>query len=355
MRSLAFLWQYEKRYLWIRIAQHLLFWALSFFVIIRFSAKSSELSFIDYLYTGIFHISILIAVYVNLYILIPRFVRKEKYLWYIPAVLLLMAAATQFNIWTFDKGIDLLFPNTYFFISYYYFGELYPVMLAYVAITSLLKLSKGWFAYIAVEQRLSLLEKEKTEAELAALKTQIHPHFLFNSLQSVYSLSLKQDKRTPEVVIKLADLMRYFLYETQQDRVPLEKEIQNLENYLSLQRLRVGGQARIDFEQLGKADGYTVAPLLLLPFVENSFKHGIKGTTGEAYIDIKMRIDNSRLLFEVKNNKGQVDQVPLDYDGGVGLNNVKQRLELQYPDQHHLNIEDQEDYFRIELSIPLSI
>lgn len=318
-----------------RWLHHLLFWALSFFVLARFFAYESTLSAVDWIYTLLFHLSVWLAVYPNLLWLIPTFLRVGKYISYALLLSLALLAAVGFNFLTFNYLSDLLFPG-YYFIAYYGFLEILEFMVVYVAITSLLKLSKGWFRYLEAQRQFDGLKREKLDAELAALKSQVNPHFLFNSLNNLYSLALDQDSRTPAIILRLSDMMRYLLYESNVPAVPLSKEVEHLRNYVEMQRLRVGNKADIHFEINGETYSKMVAPLLFLPLVENGFKHGIKGETAGAFIRICLDAGPGQLIFKVENNKGTVDEVEKDAARGVGLQNLRRRLELLYPGQHQL-------------------
>lgn len=332
---------------------HLLFWALSFYVLAKFFAYDEELAPVDWIYTFLFHLSIWAAVYPNLLWLIPRFLRTGKYLAYGLLLTGFALLAVGFNFLIFNDLADKIFSG-YFFISYYGFWEILQFIAVYLGLTSLLKLSKGWFRYLRSERRLEQLEREKVDAELSALRSQVNPHFLFNSLNNLYSLALDDDRRTPGLILRLSSMMRYLLYETNVPMVPLEKEIEHLQNFVEMQRLRVGEQADIQFSVHGKTEGVEVAPLLFLPLVENGFKHGVKGETAGAFIHLHLQVAENQLVFEVKNNQGEVDEVSPTEAKGVGLANLRRRLELLYPDRHELEVNDGEDTFTVILKLKLA-
>jgi LytS/YehU family sensor histidine kinase len=241
----------------------------------------------------------------------------------------------------------------YYFISYYEIDDILKFIFVFVALTSLLKLSKGWFMLMQAEQQIMAIRQEKVETELKALKSQINPHFLFNSLNNIYSLSLGNSKTTPEAILKLSELMRYMLYESNVERISLKKELRFLDNYIELQKLRSDERSEIKYSKKGDPAGKSIAPLLFLPFVENAFKHGIKGEPLGGYVNIKLAIHNNNIDLYIENNKGQVDRVEKVEVNGVGLNNVKRRLELIYPDKYDLDIRDGEDMFHIRLKLVL--
>ncbi len=343
-----------KRIAQNRWFQHLLFWALSFYVLLRLFAYSDEITKVDIIYTFLFHLSIWPAVYFNLNWLIPHYLRVGKYALYFFLLAAIICTAIGFNLLTFNYLSDLLFPG-YYFIAYYGFWEIAQFIVAYIVITSLIKLSKSWFKYREMQDRLRRLEAEKTATELSALKSQVNPHFLFNSLNNLYSLALDHDKRTPDIILRLSQTMRYLLYESNADFVPLEKEVEHLQNFVEMQRLRVGEKASISFEVQGEVGEKQIAPLLFLPLVENGFKHGIKGDTEGAFIKMHLQVTDNQLVFKTENNKGTLDETVRDnQSGGVGLENLRRRLDLLYPRKHQLDIVDGIATFTVVLKIDLT-
>lgn len=335
-----------------RILQHGLFWALSFYVLMRLFAYSDEISTVDLIYTFLFHISLWMAVYINLLWLIPRFLRAGNYGLYFLSGCAAALVAVGFNLLTFNHFSDFLFPG-YYFIAYYDFWDILQFIGVYMVVTTLIKLSKGWFQYLETQGKLSRLEQEKSIAELNALKSQVNPHFLFNSLNNLYSLALDKDDRTPGLLLRLSQTMRYLLYESNADFVPLEKEIEHLSNFVEMQRLRVGEQVNIHFEISGDPSGKEVAPLLFLPLVENGFKHGVKGDTEGTFINIHLQILDDQLVLKTENNKGTQEELEKGQYRGVGLQNLRRRLELIYPGKHHLHIVDGIHTFTVVLKIEL--
>lgn len=335
-----------------RWLQHLLFWALSFYLLARLFAYENTVTKVDWIYTFLFHLCLWFAVYPNLLWLIPRFLRVKKYGLYALLLTLLSLAAVGLYFLTFNYLADLLFPG-YYFIAFYGFTDILEFVAAYLLITSLLKLSKGWFEQQEIQRLLNRLEKEKLDAELSALKSQVNPHFLFNSLNNLYSLALDQDARTPGIILRLSQMMRYLLYESNVPLVPLQKEIEHLRNFIEMQKLRTGEGAKISFEVEGEVEKIQVAPLLFLPLVENGFKHGIKGETADAFISMLLKIEPNRLIFKVENNKGTVDEVEPEQFKGVGLQNLKRRLELLYPGRHWLDVTDGIQVFTVVLELEI--
>jgi LytS/YehU family sensor histidine kinase len=192
-------------------------------------------------------------------------------------------------------------------------------------------------------------EKEKVDSELQNLKAQINPHFLFNSLNVIYSLALKNDEATPEVILKLSDILRYVIYDSTQNKVTLNSEEALLKKYIELQKYRVEDTTPINFISKIEKD-VEIAPLIFLTLVENSFKHGIKSDTENVFINIRLHSNAEGVYFEIENNKTKTNQNS-NQPNGVGLENIKKRLMLQYPDKHKLTVFDSEDTFKVCLEI----
>lgn len=335
------------------VIQHTLFWVLSFYILLRFFAYETQLYPVDFIYTLLFHLSLVFIVYINLLVLIPRLLNRQRYLFYLLAVAVLLLIGIYANQLTFQYLADLLFPG-YYFISYYNFLDIAQFFLIYLTFTTLLKLSKAWFTLDQQKRLVSQMEREKLDSELSALKRQIDPHFFFNSLNNLYSLALDQDVRTADGILKLSQIMRYILYECQAPSVPLSKEIEHIQNYLELQRLRLNTEAQINLTLSGDFSNAAVAPLLFIPFIENGFKHGLKGNGTEAYIHISFTLEGQTLIFQTQNDKGQADQWTDQKHQGIGIKNTRRRLALLYPKKHELEIVDEAKHFNVQLKLTLS-
>ena len=329
-----------------RVLQHILFWSLSFLVLLNILKVSSEVKQIDLIYTALFHIPVVLIVYLNLKVLFPRFLEKGKYVIYGLFVLILIAFGAGFYIVLFGNWIDYIFRG-YYFIAYYSFWDISLYFVVYISLTSLLRLARGWF-------RLQEMENEKTEFELKALRSQINPHFLFNSLNSIYSLARKKSELVPEKVVQLSDLMRHVIYESDADAIPLKKEIDMIRNYIELQNLRTPDSEKIELEILGDLKEQKIAPLLFLPFVENSFKHGLKGGGNRVFVRINIQVQQDSILFEIENSKGKNSEVQDGKYSGIGIENVRKRLDLIYPEKYSLIIVDKEKTFKVTLNLKLT-
>lgn len=196
-------------------------------------------------------------------------------------------------------------------------------------------------------KRLKDLENEKNQAELAMLKNQINPHFLFNTLNNLYGLCVEKSDAAPDVVLKLSDMMRYTIYEGSQNEVLLSKEIHYLENFLGLQKLRHLYQPEIDF-QLSLNEDKMISPLLLIVPLENAFKHGVEKLTEQAFVKVSLSSNQEKLRFKVENN---YDPDTQSKKPGIGLENLKRRLELAYPDAHFLQITKNKNIHQVTLDI----
>ena len=336
------------------LLQHLAFWVLAYYVLLKIFAGSDILQPIDYIYTGIFLSSLFIPVAINLFLLIPQLLNNGRYIPYGILILSGLFVFSFFNQLLFDRLIDFILPG-YYFISYYSYGDLLKFFTVFLVITTLLKLSKEWFELSKARQKITLLEKEKLDAELKALMNQVNPHFLFNSLNVLYSLAIKKMPETPDAIIRLSDILRYVIYESNKETVTLNSEIELLNNYVHLQQYRIDASAKIEFVKDVIDKETRIAPMLFLPLLENSFKHGIKGDTGDTFIRIMLSQQKSRVNFTIENNKG-VSSEPTDKQtGGVGLENIRNRLHLIYPDNHTFDVTETDSTFKVELTINNSV
>ncbi len=212
-----------------------------------------------------------------------------------------------------------------------------------------IKLVKLWYLKKVDNERL---EKEKLKAELEVLKGQLHPHFMFNTLNSIYSLALKKSEYTPEAILKLSQLMRYILTECNAQTIDLEKEVQVLLNYIELEKNRFGERLDISINSKGDFLNNKIPPLLLMPFLENSFKHGANEMTEQAWISLDMEIQGSLLKFKLVNGRPEESANAKD-SFLVGLVNVRRRLELLYPNAHELRFNEDPHTFVVALNIHL--
>lgn len=335
-----------------RFLQHLAFWVLSFIVFLYLFKIGAKAERIDYVYTQLFHATLLPAVYLNLEFLLPRYAKRNTWLLYALLLALLIFVFSWVNYQFFQSWSSFILPD-YFFISYFSYTEICLFFVVYIVLTSLIKLSKSWFTVNELQRKLLQAESEKTQIELKALRSQINPHFFFNTLNSIYSMALERDGRLPNTVLQLSDLMRYFLYESKGELVPLDKEVAVLQDYISLQKLRSAETLETSVQIEGDLVKYKIAPLMLITFVENAFKHGAKGNTGKTFVHLLLEAKGNELNFRLENNIGEVDEIESQQYKGVGLENVKRRLQLLYPGRHQLQAERVGNSFIVQLNLQL--
>jgi two-component system, LytTR family, sensor kinase len=285
--------------------------------------------------------------WLNIHWLIPHYLLRKKYSSYFGIVFSLIIAylliQSLYDHYLFGY---VLGPNKNVHLStslIYNFTHTSLYLLLIVA----LKFSIDWY-----EQKKLLQDAEvgKLQAEVNYLRSQVNPHFLFNALNNLYALTIKKSDKAPDVVLKLSELMEYMLYESDETYVPLEREIKYLTNYLELEKIRQGNQADISLTVRGNTDNCQIPPFLLLPLVENAFKHGVSKAVRHAYVHISICIDKV-LEVNIKNNKLNF-QHP-EQSGGIGLFNLKKRLELLYPGKHVLQILKQPEEYKVLLKIDL--
>jgi sensor histidine kinase YesM len=302
----------------LRIIQHLGFWVLSFFVFLYLFKTGAKPEKIDYVYTILFQLTLLPTVYINIELLLPKLGNRKRILFYLLSLIVLIILFAWINYNFFDKWSAKVFPD-YFFISYFTFREVVLFFTVYIIITMLLKLSKSWFQVSWLQKELLEKEKQKAEVELKALKAQINPHFFFNTLNSIYSMALDKDARLPGTVLQLSELMRYFIYGSKDNFISLEKELIVVNDYIALQKIRSGEQLSVQINKDGEVSEQKIAPLLLITFLENAFKHGAKGSSENTFIRLDIKVERDKLNFVVENNKGIIDEVNIGEYNGLGL------------------------------------
>jgi len=323
--------------------QQLLFWSLSFFILHRLFTREGDNGLTDIYFTILFHLPLLLIVYGNYYLVRQFFIKTRKLGFYLLGIIFLIGLAVSFHYLTFNILADWIFPG-YYFVSFYEIRVIAEFVMSYAIISTLLFLSKNWFA---LKEKQLALEKENHQVKLASLKAQINPHFLFNSLNNIYGITAKENKASRAYILKLSAAFRYMIYDTSEELVPLEKEIIYIENYMALEKLRMDENAAVSFQSDGDFSGYLIAPLILLPLVENCFKHCDKN---EPKIDVQISFKKSVLMIQTNNN--QVKKAS-EIAGGLGIQNLKNRLELIYPKKYQFNQKIVEGFYKSSLEIRL--
>jgi LytS/YehU family sensor histidine kinase len=320
-----------------RIAYHLAFWG-SFTLLFSIQNPGSTLS--DYLHWFSVLGVCAAVVYINLYLLLPNYVFKKRYIHY--AVLL---SAT---IGLGSVALKLMFPSGSASFSLPLFQHSINLLL-FVIISSSFKFFRE---YSRKQELLIQAENAQLKAELSLLKSQVNPHFLFNTLNNLYGLiGQHQNQKASEVTLKLADLMRYLLHSSKSDKTSLNAEIEFIEEYLTLEKIRLSNQADIRFEHSGIGKDILVAPLLFIPLVENAFKHGLLSISKEHFAHFSLSLQGDTLFFQATNSIGVNPNKPSD--SGTGLAGLKKRLKLMYPDKHRLDIEQTETVYKVTLQLHL--
>jgi len=280
-----------------------------------------------------------LPVYLHFYIH-KRFLEQRRYLIYILLLIALIISAQIFG----EILIRILENNADTHSS----GAA-TAIFAIIFTTSVKYYRRG----IKQQYRLQEAESKQLQTELALLKSQVNPHFFFNTLNNLYALSLDQSERVPDVILKISDLMRYVLESSNNKEVELAQEINFLQNYLSLEKLRLSDNHDIQFNVAGNLDGKLIAPMLLIPFVENSFKHGVSTSASSNFVHINLKIEGNDLFFSIENNKQENEQANKQVSSKSGLKNVTRRLELLYPGRHKLVIEENKKMYQVNLKIKL--
>jgi LytS/YehU family sensor histidine kinase len=204
-----------------------------------------------------------------------------------------------------------------------------------------------------LDSRRFQMELKLKEAELKLLKAQVHPHFLFNTLNNLYGLTLEKSDEAPKLVLQLSEILDYILYRCNDKQVPLQEEINNLKNYIEIEKIRYSEKLELKTDFQKKVEPLKIAPLILLPFVENAFKHGVSNFPGVAFVTIKISLLEKTLIFTIKNSKNPLAKKTESYSRGIGLVNVRKRLDLIYSGKYILSIDEQEDTFSVNLTLEL--
>lgn len=330
---------------------HLAFWAVyfSFFLYQISFGGGKERPTPESLREAFLHVLfVVIIVYINYSFLLPRFLKDRNFLKYILSFsfsFCLVVGTYIFLKRTETEGtrIHEMFSSARFMIHYS------VTVLFIVIFISMLRFVEEWFG---IEARKREIENENLNTELRFLKEQINPHFLFNTLNSLYYLATIQSPNTPEVIVKLSQMMRYMLYDSNRPKVHLQQEIEYMQNFMELEKMRIEKPIPITFEVSGAVSSIRIVPLILNTFLENAFKHGLNNHSTDGFIRVIIHADRELLTFTVENSKPEHPD-PKE-KSGIGLQNVKRRLELSYPEKHTLEITEDESRYKIVLTLDLA-
>jgi LytS/YehU family sensor histidine kinase len=233
-------------------------------------------------------------------------------------------------------------------LKLYYFSS-FGHTLSYAFYGIVFRLAIDWFEN---REKRKELEKQNIKTELALLRSQVNPHFLFNVLNNINSFANKNSEKTSFAIIKLSDLMRYMLYEAKEDKVFIEKEIKHIENYIDLQKLRYKIPGLIEFDSSCSNSNIKIPPMLFIPFIENAFKHGKK--TNGSKIKIKLEVSDKEINFSCSNQIRLLNDTERNEPGGIGIENIKRRLKILYPEKHQLIVKNSNNIYTVNLSIDIN-
>ena len=353
-----FIFSNEPRH---RVARHVCFWlTYTLFAVMIYGTKptgpdasivnldlrSYRLALFD---TLSFLPAQMLLSYTFMYLLIPRFLLKARYGYFLGALVLAILGMASISALV---SLNIVGPYRQMSSLGAFYYALMGGLRGGLTITGFagaIKLTKYWYTK---ERQNQKLESEKLRAELQLLKSQVHPHFLFNTLNNLYSLTLEQSGKAPEVVVRLSGLLRFMLYECNAPTVSLEQEIRFVKDYIELEKLRYGDRLDLSLCIEGNPHGKQIAPLLLIPFLENSFKHGASENLDQAWISIELIVQEDKLKFKVLNAVNEV-AAERSQMHGIGLQNVQKRLQLLYPGQHKLKVLQEHEIFIVTLTLHL--
>ena len=335
---------------------HLLFWVgYQFFWIVLFNSENI------FTWGTVITVVLLSAAqasgaYLNIYYFVPTLLQKQRYgrytLGFLLCVLissLLTAASYQGMYYAINGNWNVAgdwFRGTY----PQFLGIMVFMALVAIAFVMIIKLTKDW---LKDQRRTQQLEKEKLETELKFLRSQFNPHFLFNTINSINFLIQKDPRMATDTLAKFSDLLRYQLYECNEARIPLKKEVHYLSNFIALEKLRVNDNVAVTLDVSEDVNEAQIAPFILMPFIENAFKHVSKGRQQNNFIRIALQQDKHQLRFDVANSREAKASREAIHYGGIGLTNVRRRLDLLYPQQHTLEVSEPDSAYSVQLTIDL--
>jgi hypothetical protein len=333
------------------ILTHILIWIVLICLPFYFTSKTlidfhPTKDFHALIHFGISNVLLIMLFYLNYFLLIPKMLFRNQYLLYFIICIGLFLLLFKSPGWIGD----LFTPRRVMIKPDENAIKMFPMLFS----NSILMYISVFVSSIALRMnnRLKQIEKFKYNSQLSNLRAQINPHFLFNTLNSIYSVTIKKAPEAADMVEKLADMMRFTLKESQSDYVPLSKEISYVQNYIELQKVRLDKNVKIEYQVKGDLKPYKIAPLLLIPFIENAFKYGVN-PEADSLIVIHIHSEEKQLKVLIQNNKVQLDHSLIEKNG-VGIENTLKRLDLIYPNQHQCVIQETDKDFTVTLNIKLS-
>lgn len=341
-----------------RFAAHLLFWLAFYALYIKLGlAIYPDWNAVAIIYIGKLTVQA-IAAYILVYLLMPLFLNKKRYL----------AFALMLFFWTYMVYTLLVISRAVYlepsFLSFFSNSERHTDIIKHSALSRLKDIDAyldavpwlftpaafmGLIKFYRTQLKLLKVAEEKKEVELRILKNQLNPHFLFNTLNNLYTLALKKDDRAPEIIAKLSEILDFALYRCNDNLIDIDSAVTLLENYIALENLRYGqNRLQVTFSRQYE-QGYKLPPLILITLLENAFKHGVTNETGTAYINIELRTENNKVMFSIENSKPQTKEQGKSNTNGIGIKNITQQLDLLYGSSYKLTINDNSASFIINL------
>ncbi len=331
---------------------HLLFWIVYtlIFTVVEASYKGE---YWEAFYFELMNLPMrLIVVYFNYFVLLPRLLLQGKVLRYFVYTIMTLVLAGFIQRIVNYEALTFLNPGMKDYGIWLPYKFLQSSIIIASPLIFIIGVSVIW-KVAELQRRTKSLENEKLQSELKYLKSQINPHFLFNTLNNIYGLSLENSKKTPELILKLSDFLSFSLYESNQQRITLEKEISLMNDFIELEKSRFEDRVKVQSTIPENVKNIMIPPLILVPFVENAFKHSLKNETEIATIAIKLNVNDEVLQFVVKNSKPK-SIINLNEKNGLGLKNMRKRLDILYDENYSLEISDQNETYEIELKINIS-
>lgn len=328
---------------------HVLFWLLIFGLWFMLRYKDYATADLAFKITLVKIVDLIIMVYVTNTVLIPIFLYKKRYGLFVLFFIGMILTSSITKMYIIGKVAN---DPSFFNFSGNLRTRIYDNIIPHFFLVIAGAAFKLMFDQLRLQRKMAELAKEKAEAELNFLKSQINPHFLFNSLNSVYFLIDKNNADARQALHTFSDMLRYQLYEANGEKIPIEKEINYLQDYVHLQQLRKDENYKVQFNCAPEVRNFSIEPLLLIPFVENAFKHISHKTNGTNFVKLDLARSNGYFEFSVENSQ-EKGIVSTEQHGGIGMNNVKRRLELLYPDAHKLEVEDETDTFKVNLKLKI--
>ena len=331
---------------------NILLWCLIYVVLLFLFTKNEDALKVDYLYTLTYTVALVIPISFNLYVLIPQFLKKERYVFYFISLISLIIISVLLFESFFDQIINNLFKN-YFFISYHINTSFAVILITSLIISALIKLAEDWFYFNQAQNKLVKDAHQITQSQLNALRAQINPHFLFNALNVIYAMSLEQRTDTKEAVLQLSDILRYIIYDANSNKVTLQQERELINNYIAFQKNRNAEDIQIECTSHIDNSTIEIYPMLLLPLLENAYKHCSVNVEGKHFINISINQQQDIFNFEIENSQAVGNTYNDKEVSGVGLKNVQENLKIVYPNKHQFNIYNNDVIYKVNLTIHL--